>query len=719
MNGKAYNLKQAQHYLTLLDESAEEFVFRTFDDNKERKDRSLARIFIGTIEQHYDALVALNKKGAGVFVNVQETDLKGGRRENVTGIRCIYHELDHEAIRKDPIEPSFIVQSSKGKVHKYWLCEGVKKDYDFAGIIRRCVQDYGSDENAQDISRVLRVAGFYHMKNAKKPQLVSVIHESGGLPYSREQILRAFPPLDVIKKENNEGKNNKNNKKIISVNQTIIDDLQNALLFINSDSREVWIGVGHALKELGEVGLGLWIGWSAKSAIFDHKDALEKWEGFHTNNTGYQAVFKRAYASGWRSKVPDEQPKQEAQEWNDNLSGEIDYIIPFDCVARDIQQWILDSSIYEQPALAFIATLNILGVVIGRNISLDGIKGNLMSIGVANSGTGKDHPLKSVSRALRGVDMEDRVVGRMASGAALYDSLDDSPSIGLVIDEIGHFLASISSKGNGNQYSKEISTILTEAYTSANDCIISKRTKGDDAKIIKEPNINLLGATTERQIFNNLSSDDLADGSLARYFFVFGDKKPKAKRSKKSKTLPDSIVFALRDLVKKYKSNSVLSVSNELDVSEEYNNEKWRMQVEMDAFRFSLSADKEHLSPFYGRFVVMAVQMSMLIDQSESVDVLKWCFNVVKKSGEVFIKKFEHNISDNENERQVKLIESKIKQAGKKGISKRELTQKTRQVSTLTRKLLITELLENGTIFEELKIVMSSAKATTFYFWGK
>jgi hypothetical protein len=56
----------------------------------------------------------------------------------------------------------------------------------------RLVADYGSDRNAQDLARVLRLPGFYHRKG--KPHLVKV-DEDTGKRYARADLLKAFPPV--------------------------------------------------------------------------------------------------------------------------------------------------------------------------------------------------------------------------------------------------------------------------------------------------------------------------------------------------------------------------------------------------------------------------------------------------------------------------------------------------------------------------------------------
>jgi len=76
-------------------------------------------------------------------------------------------------------------------------------------------------------------------------------------------------------------------------------DLRSALNHLRSDDRDLWVAVGHALKELGDIGRELWLTWSQTSDKYDPADAAAKWTSFKPNQTGYESVFAKAQAAGW------------------------------------------------------------------------------------------------------------------------------------------------------------------------------------------------------------------------------------------------------------------------------------------------------------------------------------------------------------------------------------------------------------------------------------
>jgi len=164
----------AERFLLLLDESAEQWTFQTFDDNKARKDGTLARVINGSLEDCYWELVSLNEIGAGVFVTVNQTDGRGRKVENIRRIRAVWHEDDAGRSMRFPLTPDITVASSPGKFHRYWLVDGLTT-CQFRQVMETMIHTYGSDPNAKDLARVLRLPGFYHKKDPSRPFLVRIV----------------------------------------------------------------------------------------------------------------------------------------------------------------------------------------------------------------------------------------------------------------------------------------------------------------------------------------------------------------------------------------------------------------------------------------------------------------------------------------------------------------------------------------------------------------
>ncbi len=184
-----HDRSEAERFLALLDESAERFCFRVFDDNEQRKDPHLAAKYDGALADVWPALLAKQGAGCGVYVVAN-----AGEQTNDTiyKVRAVFADTDGAdlgPILACGLEPHVIVESSPGKWHVYWLVDGLPTKA-FREIQRNIAARFGTDKSVNDLARVMRLPGLLHQKG--QPFLVRIIHESGGLPYSADTILEHF-----------------------------------------------------------------------------------------------------------------------------------------------------------------------------------------------------------------------------------------------------------------------------------------------------------------------------------------------------------------------------------------------------------------------------------------------------------------------------------------------------------------------------------------------
>lgn len=411
----------------------------------------------------------------------------------------------------------------------------------------------------------------------------------------------------------------------------------------------------------------------------------------------------------------------EAQDWINNISGGIDYIIPFDCEARDIQQWIMTTSQKKQPALAFLSAYSVLATLIGRSYIQSGIKGNLISIGLLESGMGKDWIMKSTKRLLSACGMDEAINDELASGAALFEAVSEAPDHNcfVCVDEVGHYFQSI--KTGGNQFSKEVLPMITKMYTSPADTYTGKRKLGSGIPRIERPNLCFLGMSTEGQIMDSMRTSELADGSLARFVVFFGDNSIELEDIDFNPEVPEYLSEKLNSL-KNYTAGRSCLGEIKINVSEKFKAEQKRLKMYFDRMALDIAnggTSKAKFAPFYRRLYVRAMHISILTDQCKDEKVLTWAADIVEKSNEILIKKFMHLSSDNETEKYAKLIEKAIKESGKKGIIHKDLINSTKLVPTRTRNEYLKELEDSGVIFTEKLRIKGSQKPSTKYFWKK
>ena len=172
-NDLAPDLNAAQLFMTTLAPD-ENIVLQTFDDNKERSKKNraelgfdpFAKVFHGPLALHLPALARLQQQGAGVFMMINASDGLGRCNNNVTRVRA--HALDLDGAPIEPVlaaalQPHILVESSPCKWHAYWLVADCPLDK-FKERQHALAHRFGGDPSICDLSRVLRLPGFWHLK---------------------------------------------------------------------------------------------------------------------------------------------------------------------------------------------------------------------------------------------------------------------------------------------------------------------------------------------------------------------------------------------------------------------------------------------------------------------------------------------------------------------------------------------------------------------------
>lgn len=135
--------------------------------------------------------------GFGIFATVNTFD--GPRRkENLRRINAWPVDIDDGSkesqqakILGAPLWPSMIVETKRGFQVYYCAKDGKAKHWD--AILQNILVPYfGADKNARDLCRILRVAGFLHLKDPSSPFLIRMAYQRN-VAYTEQQIVKAFP----------------------------------------------------------------------------------------------------------------------------------------------------------------------------------------------------------------------------------------------------------------------------------------------------------------------------------------------------------------------------------------------------------------------------------------------------------------------------------------------------------------------------------------------
>ncbi|MEJ0004405.1 MAG: hypothetical protein WDN30_14275 [Pararobbsia sp.] len=153
---------------------------------------------------------------------------------------------------------------------------------------------------------------------------------------------------------------------------------------------------------------------------------------------------------------------------------------------------------------------------------------SLYVVMVALSTEGKEHPQSSVERVLTAANLTGLVAGSgYTSSGAVYSELLRKPSHLAIIDEMGKLLKLSRAKGNSN--SEAAIDKLVEAFGKTAGVmrppVYSSMTLGKGAapaadRVIHNPAISLLGATTPATFYESLTDDLVRDGFLGRLLVI-------------------------------------------------------------------------------------------------------------------------------------------------------------------------------------------------------
>lgn len=174
-----------------------------------------------------------------------------------------------------------------------------------------------------------------------------------------------------------------------------------------------------------------------------------------------------------------------------------------------------------QPWVTLGGALAMFGTIAGRRYAgPTGVRTNIYSIGLIDSGGGKDWPLRQVTRLMVEADCAKMIGGEvLASGAGMISAIEASPSILFPIDEIGFVIKAAANRERAPAHKVEIVDTLTRFYSQAADRFLGTEyanKKERPRQVIEQPCMSVFGLTTPGVFWGALSSDNVLDGSLAR-----------------------------------------------------------------------------------------------------------------------------------------------------------------------------------------------------------
>lgn len=493
-----------EQYLKLLDSNAESFLFAAFDYRKQKK----PKLFYGKPDELKQQLTQLNKDVFCIYVTVNET-APGTSRKKQDIIRCraiwIEDDVQVDEPRNDfPIEPSMVVESSPGKYHYYWLTSTT----DFAAwnaVMAVMVDEWGCDNNAKDISRVLRVPGFLHRKSLTSKFETRLITSTGAV-YDWDEIVASFPPPTLAEFPAAPAPLYKEAEAIAAIldSKNYHNSLTSIALSLSNHglSREMQL---YALR-----GIMLSI----------PKDKRRpEWDDRISDEHLYECIDSAV------NKVDSEHVDvTESPDIDDEYLAEQQINFPPGLIGVMCQE-IKEMAPYENNAIALAGGIGLAAGIVGRRYNALGMGLNIYIALLADSGIGKANLKDAINKALRGrggnTNAGALFIGRsrFTGPRPVFEMLATGLSRICVLEEAGLMAESRAGDQAG------ISRVTLDLFTSsgygkwAGDEGYSK--KEDSIPVLPSPALSIIHVSTPKSFLKALRSKSAeVSGEVARLWML-------------------------------------------------------------------------------------------------------------------------------------------------------------------------------------------------------
>lgn len=365
---------------------------------------------------------------------------------------------------------------------------------------------------------------------------------------------------------------------------------------------------------------------------------------------------------------------------------------------KELAEYILSQSERPFEELAVAASACFCGALYGRKFQTwTGLGTNLMFVGLAESGSGKEKARKIIGRISSALNLDVIGADDLASAPGLLAELKSNPSKMFMLDEFGLMLQSYVGRNVAGSKREIISTMmrLYSQYGGTYHGTAYADQKARPKIKIDNPCLVIYGTSTHKTFYDALTHDQGADGFIARLLVVdCGEKRP-------DRAIPDygPMPHSLKKMIMEVPMDGGESITVHAHplVAEAW----YRLDDEMT----ELMTTPQSCS-VYARVAENAIKLALthclsrghaepMINEKDFVwgrDIALWCANYI-------LEKMEENVAENDTERwQNKLIRA-IKDSGKVGLTTRELLRKCKGLKAWERDDILKTLSDMGYCF--------------------
>jgi len=384
-------------------------------------------------------------------------------------------------------------------------------------------------------------------------------------------------------------------------------------------------------------------------------------------------------------------------------------------VLREAFDYVTDTAIKPQPALTLGALLALFGAATGRKVRDDyDTRTNVMILGLAPSGSGKEHPRQINKQLMLTAGME-MVNGpeRIGSHAGIIASVAHHPIRLFQLDEIGRLLATMRDPKASHLFN--VGTVLMQLYSSANT-IWTGDAYADLSKVktINQPHVCVYGTSVPESLYGGLSPENLTDGLVGRLLVLQSDDVPDRR-----KPITTGIPFRVTETLRawyEFRPNGGGNLDHgEPIVVEKTADADARHEEYCDAVN-SRHRDESNIdAAVWSRAPEKAAKLALIFACAESVDLapritldaVNWGIRLANYSTRLVLQAARNAIAGSEYESDLKFVFGCVRGE----ISQRELTRRTQRLKQRERQEILADLQSSGAI--EIVQVATATKPKT------
>lgn len=384
----------------------------------------------------------------------------------------------------------------------------------------------------------------------------------------------------------------------------------------------------------------------------------------------------------------------------------------------EISSWILSESMFPLPVLSLAASITCAGMIMGHRICGEtNLRTNFFTMGIAESGGGKEQARKCIKRLLRDSGLNEYTIGDPASAQGVINSIASNQRMGrgiMLIDEFGRYIEGINNP-RAAAYLRQIPTNMMHMYNHASSFFTGNELADNEAqggrKDIDQPCLGIYATTTPDRFYKNLTRDETFDGFLSRWLIFETsrfDIEPTNFDSFGISGIPDSLTGKMRW----WQEQPTYSGSAE-DNMAMHTMIQPRVVMFSDDVRRSFrsyliecrkrskSSDNIAEKAFWNRAAEHTAKLALVCHEGDyiSSNVWDWAEELVTALTVSTIENVKSNISENQYEADMNRVLKIIKETKSATLS--HIVQKTRNIDRRRRFDILDTLIEAGDIIKE------------------